>query len=71
MHDIVTLINGKPRGYLSSKEFAESVGVQQTTVRIWIRREKLEAIKVGNEWFIRIGTPRPEEKRRGPKKKKK
>lgn len=59
LHDTVTLVHGKPRGFLSTKEFAESIGVKQVTVRVWISRQKLDAIKVGNEWFIRAGTPYP------------
>ena len=68
LHDMVTLVHGKPRGFLSTKEFAESVGVKQTTVRVWILRKKLDAIKVGNEWFIRVGTPYPAKRLRTRKK---
>lgn len=69
MINTVTLVDGKPTGYLSTKEFAESIGAAQSTIRVWIRRQKIEALKIGSEWFIQKGTSFPKEKPRGRRKK--
>lgn len=65
MRDIVTLVNGKPQGYVSSTEFAKMHNIAEVTVRVWIRRKKIEGLKVGNQWFIKPETPYPVEKKRG------
>lgn len=42
------------RKFLTTKEIAEIVGVSDQTVCEWIRRGKLEAVKMGIKWFIPI-----------------
>ena len=47
---------------LSCGEFAERCGVEQVTVRQWIRRGKLRsALRIGRDWRIPSTTKRPEE----------
>ena len=65
MRDTVILIDGKPQGYISSSEFAKMHNVAEVTVRVWIRRKKIEGLKVGNQWFIKPDVPYPIEKKRG------
>ena len=65
MRDMVLLVNGKPQGYVSSSEFAKMHNIAEVTVRVWIRRKKIDGLKVGNQWFIKPETPYPIARRRG------
>lgn len=38
--------------YITSKQFAERVGVAHITVRKWIERGKIKAEKAGGMWLI-------------------
>ena len=53
----VQIVNGRPLGYLTTKEFGEQMGVTDICVRTWIKRGKLKALKIGSDNWIREGTP--------------
>ena len=57
--------NGQMDGYFTTAEFAKQWGVGIGTVRQWIRRGKIKAVKVGNQNFINRMTPYPKRKKRG------
>lgn len=57
--------NGQMDGYFTTTEFAEQWGVGIGTVRQWIRRGKIKAVKVGNQHFIDKRTPYPKRKKYG------
>lgn len=42
------------RPLLTVHETAEQLRVKESTIRTWIRQEKLRAIKFGREWRIAI-----------------
>ena len=39
--------------FLTPREVAESLKVSTQTVKVWIKGEKLKAVKVGHSWRIR------------------
>ena len=43
----------RPYGYLTAAEFAEKTDISHGTIRQWINRGKLPALKIGNTWFVR------------------
>ena len=44
-----------PAPYLNTAQYAKAYGIEEVTVRAWIRRGKLRAAKrVGNEWQIPV-----------------
>lgn len=49
----------RPTGYLTSYEYAEKVGVRESTVRKWAVYGKLEAIRIGRSHWIREDEPVP------------
>ena len=58
----VDLQGKRPAGWLTSAEAAEELGVEQATVTRWCAKGLLEAVKLGNQWFIapdaaRLGPP--------------
>lgn len=57
--------NGQMDGYFTTAELAEQWGVGIGTVRQWIRRGKIRAVKVGNQNFIDKRTPYPKRKKHG------
>lgn len=60
----VTIYDGKIVGYLTTRQFAEKMGVEPNLVRQWIHRKKIvPAFKIGIEHFIAEDTPRPDGKR--------
>ena len=38
--------------YLRVQDIVEQLGVNEETVRTWIRQKKLPAIKIGRDYFI-------------------
>ena len=63
----VEIENGRPVGYLTTKEFSNKVHVELSTVRVWMRRNKLDVIKIGNDIWVKETQEYPEEKKRGRK----
>ena len=55
----VEIENGKIKGYETTKEFAQRLGVDQVVVRQWIYTGKLKVLKVGNTSWVENGTKRP------------
>ena len=52
----VTIVNGRPKGYLSLPEVAEQTGVRIGTLRQWVNRGKIPSLHIGYEgrwvhWF--------------------
>lgn len=48
-------------GYLHSKDYAEKNGLKESNIRRYIYLGKLDAIKVGNSWWIKENEPLPPE----------
>ena len=49
----ITIENERPVGYLTSAEFAEKCGVNNATIRTWVKRGKLStALKIGSDLWI-------------------
>lgn len=44
--------DGKLLGFLTEAEAAALFGVGPATIRVWIEREQLEAIKIADNWYI-------------------
>lgn len=59
---IVEIQNGRIVGYVTSKELATKLGVSDVTIRVWVKRKKLEALKVGDELWFKEDTTYPERK---------
>lgn len=59
----VDIIEGVVCGYETTKEFADRCGVKEVTVRQWIRRGKIQSLKIGHENYIEFGTAKPSDKR--------
>jgi len=57
--------DGQMDGYFTTAEFAKRCGVSVGTVRHWIHRGKIKAVKVGNQSFIDDRTPYPKRKKYG------
>ena len=57
--------DGQMDGYFTTAEFAKRCGVSVDTVRHWILRGKINAVKVGNQSFIDYRTPYPKRKKYG------
>lgn len=62
--------NGRPKGYLTIREFASKSYVHPNSVRRYIRIGKIQATMIGNTLYIKEGTPYPEPEKRGAKFKK-
>lgn len=60
----ITVDEGRVNGYITTAEFAKECGVEVVTVRQWIRRGKVNPVKIGSQNFIRLGTEKPGRKRR-------
>lgn len=56
---LVIICAGKPMGYETTEEFADRVGVNMNTVRVWERRGLLKTLHIGRDRFIKKGTQRP------------
>lgn len=71
MEDKVTTVDifrGRPMGYVTAEEFAKTCGVSRNTIRVWIRRGKLQwVLKIGNDWWIDVSNKKPERKKRAQK----
>ena len=47
------MIEGKPGKLLSTKEYAEAIGVPESTIRVWISRGKLSnRVKIGRDNYF-------------------
>ena len=59
----VTICDGRVIGYLTADEFAKLNGINENTVRVWIKRKKipqLYLLKIGDNWWINTSCPRIE-----------
>lgn len=47
--------NGEEGELLSTKEYSEKFGVPENTIRVWVRRGKLDPVKIGrdNYFFVK------------------
>lgn len=57
-------VTGEIEGYLSVRQFAQTLGVDSGTVRQWINRGRIAPIKIGMDNYFPIGERRPEDLRR-------
>lgn len=49
----ITIENERPVGYLTSAEFAQKCGVNDATIRTWVKRGKLNSVlKIGSDLWI-------------------
>lgn len=63
----ITIKQGRPYGYLSTKELAIKLFVSESAIRQWAARGKIKGIKImGRDWFPE-DTDYPPERRRGRK----
>lgn len=60
----IEIQNGRIVGYITSKELAEKLGVTVSAIRVWVRRGKLEALKVGDELWFKEDTEYPKRRKR-------
>lgn len=60
----VEIQNGRIVGYITSKELAEKLEVTMSAIRIWVHRNKLEPLKVGNELWFKEDIEYPERRKR-------
>ena len=56
-----------PSGYLSIKEWAESVGIQYSTANNYTYRDRVPFLRKGKKLFIKKGTSVPARRKRGPR----
>jgi len=49
--------------FLSVTQYAEKYSLDVGNVRKLIAKERIPAIKIGNQWAIPADTPRPDDKR--------
>ena len=71
MVTIVSVVNGRVIGYLTSAEYAKYNGVKESTVRVWIKRGKIPKhflLKIGKYWWINTAMPKMERKKRSHSK---
>lgn len=54
---------GRPVDYWALEVFAKVCGVTYEAVIQWIRRDKLDSLKIGRDHYILMGTPKPERKK--------
>ena len=56
----ITIENERPVGYLTSAEFAQKCGVNNATIRTWVKRGKLNSVlKIGSDLWISEGEDYP------------
>lgn len=58
--------NGRPKGYLTVKEYASKMYVHPNCIRRYIKEERIQSEKIGNIRYIKENTPYPDPKIRGP-----
>lgn len=58
--------NGRPKGYLTVKEYASKMHVHPNCIRRYIKEERIQSEKIGNIRYIKENTPYPDPKIRGP-----
>lgn len=65
----ITVLKEKMRakGFMGTREMAEKWGLNESTVRKWIRDGRLRYEVHSGVFFVSAGTPRPAGRRRGPK----
>lgn len=61
---IVEIQNGRVKGYLTTVEFAKRCAVEESTIRAWIKRGKIDSLKIGKENWIKEDTTYPNRKKR-------
>ena len=52
LEDDVIFEDGKPRGFLTVTEMAAKMNVGRTTIRLYIERGWLKAVRVGDSYYI-------------------
>ena len=60
--------NGKIVGYSSVFDMASKWGIGDATIRLWIKRKKLDCIVIDGRHYIKSDTPKPELEKPGRKK---
>lgn len=60
--------NGRPKGYLTTTEYAQKNFVGDAAVRVAIYRGRITPLRIGNRTFIAEDTPYPERRRPGRKR---
>ena len=56
----ITIENERPVGYLTSAEFARKCGVNDATIRTWVKSGKLNSVlKIGSDLWISEGEDYP------------
>lgn len=66
---MVSIVDGRVEGYETLSEYAKRIDVAEVTARVWVRRNKIETLLIGRDRWVKIGTEKPEERRRGRPKK--
>ena len=61
---IVEIQNGRVKGYLTTVEFAKRCAVEESTIRAWIKRRKIDSLKIGKENWIKEDVTYPNRKKR-------
>ena len=61
---IVEIQNGRVKGYLTTTEFAKKCAVEEGTIRAWIKRGKIDSLKIGKENWIKEDATYPNRKKR-------
>ena len=46
-----------PDGYVTVTEAAERLGIHRDTLRQRVRRQTIDALKIGGQWYVRIDQP--------------
>lgn len=64
----VNIVNGRPEGYKTPTEYANEWHISAMSVRQYIYRNRLEALRIGDNLFLKEGLSMPEELKRGRKK---
>ena len=60
----VAIENGRIKGYLTTVEFAKRCAVEESTIRAWIKRGKIDSLKIGKENWIKEDITYPNRKKR-------
>lgn len=62
---MVSIVDGRVEGYETLSEYAKRMDVAEVTARLWVRRNKIETLLIGRDHWVKIGTAKPEDRRRG------
>ena len=69
MTTTITVRDGQIIGYLSATEYARKYKIPEATVRVWIKRGKLESLKIGINNYIKEDLIPPAYEKPGRKRK--